>query len=195
MLSTLKELFDSLQPRPATESSGAQEHMLQLAAAVLLVEVMRSDVEMVQAERVAVLSALQHRFGLAADELGRLMELAEQTSRDAHDYHRFTSKINEGFDLAQKVRMSESLWQVARAGKAGAGGRIEAPPAPPTALRARSLRASKRATLNSVASETGPLSRGRLRFDVPDLLGVFADRAVGRERAHACHVRDGAADP
>jgi uncharacterized tellurite resistance protein B-like protein len=115
MLSTLKELFDSLQPRPATESSGAQEHMLQLAAAVLLVEVMRSDVEMAQAERAAVLSALQHRFDLAADELGRLMELAEQTSRDAHDYHRFTSKINEGFDLAQKVRMIESLWQVAYA--------------------------------------------------------------------------------
>ena len=115
MLSTLKELFDSLQPRPASESTGAHEHLLQLAAAVLLVEVMRSDVEMVQAERVAVLSALQHRFGLAADELDRLMELAEQTSRDAHDYHRFTSKINEGFDLAQKVRMIESLWQVAYA--------------------------------------------------------------------------------
>jgi uncharacterized tellurite resistance protein B-like protein len=112
MLSTLKELFDSLAP---PDSESAQEHTLQLAAAVLLVEVMRSDVEMVQAEREAVLSALQHRFGLAADELERLIELAEHASRNAHDYFRFTSKINEGFDFAQKVRMIEYLWQVAYA--------------------------------------------------------------------------------
>ncbi len=45
MLSTLKELFDSLAPRPETESAQAREHTLQLAAAVLLVEVMRSDVD------------------------------------------------------------------------------------------------------------------------------------------------------
>ncbi len=115
MLSTLKELFDSLAPRPESEPAQAREHTLQLAAAVLLVEVMRSDVEMPQAERAAVLSALQRRFDLAADELDRLVELAEQTSRAAHDYHRFTSKINESFDLAQKVRMIESLWSVAYA--------------------------------------------------------------------------------
>ena len=112
-MSTLKELFDSLKPEPA--SSPAQEHMLHLAAAVLLVEVMRSDVEMPETERATVLSALRHRFGLARDELDRLVELAEQTSRDAHDYFRFTSKINEGFDFTQKVRMIEYLWQVAYA--------------------------------------------------------------------------------
>jgi uncharacterized tellurite resistance protein B-like protein len=113
MLSTLKELFDSLKPEPA--STQAHEHTLHLAAAVLLVEVMRSDVEMPQAERATVLSALRHRFGLADDELDRLIELAEHTSRDAHDYFRFTSRINESFDFEQKVRMIEYLWQVAYA--------------------------------------------------------------------------------
>jgi uncharacterized tellurite resistance protein B-like protein len=115
MLSSLKELFESLKPRPGSESAQAQEHTLQLAAAVLLVEVMRSDVEMAHAERAAVLSALQHHFDLAADELDRLVELAEQTSREAHDYYRFTSRINNGFDFAQKVHMIECLWHVAYA--------------------------------------------------------------------------------
>ena len=115
MLRTLKDLFDSLTPEPASPSPATREHGLQLAAAVLLVEVMRSDAQIGEAERSAVLSALRQRFALAQDELDRLMELAEQTARDAHDFHSFTSKINDGFDFPQKVRMIEYLWQVAYA--------------------------------------------------------------------------------
>jgi len=115
MLKTLKSLFDALAPPPEAAPADAQEHLLQLAAAVLMVEVMRSDMHAPEAERLATVSALQHRFGLAADEVERLVEPAEQAARDAHDYHRFTSKINEGFDAEQKVRMIEYLWQVAYA--------------------------------------------------------------------------------
>jgi uncharacterized tellurite resistance protein B-like protein len=114
MLRTLKDLFDAL--RPGVQTTPAEDaHTLQLAAAVLLVEVMRSDAEMNEAERRAVLDALHHRFALAEDELDRLMELAQQTARDAHDFHRFTSAINESHEFADKVRMVEYLWQVAYA--------------------------------------------------------------------------------
>ncbi|CAG0946413.1 hypothetical protein GPROT2_03728 [Gammaproteobacteria bacterium] len=115
MLRTLKDLFDSLKPPAATEPPQQGEHLLQLAAAVLLVEVMRSDTQMDDGERSAVLAALQRKFALAADERERLLELAEQTARDAHDFHSFTSRINEGFDFPQKVRMIEALWEVAYA--------------------------------------------------------------------------------
>jgi uncharacterized tellurite resistance protein B-like protein len=115
MLRTLKDLFDSFKPQSDTGSADAPQHTLQLATAVLLVEVMRADTEMSEAERAAVLSVLQQRFGLAGDERDRLVELAERTARDAHDFHSFTSKINDGFDFEQKVRMIEYMWQVAYA--------------------------------------------------------------------------------
>ena len=114
MLSTLKDLFDALRPGTVADPAG-QAHTLQLAAAVLLVEVMRSDAEMNEPERRAVLDALHRRFELAEDERARLLELAEETVRDAHDFHRFTTAINESHDFADKVRMVESLWQVAYA--------------------------------------------------------------------------------
>jgi len=115
MLRTLKDLFDSVRPRTDAGAAPTPERALQLASAVLLVEVMRSDAEMNDAERSAVLAALQRRFALADDELAGLLALAEQTARDAHDFHRFTSAINEGCEFADKVRMVECLWQVAYA--------------------------------------------------------------------------------
>jgi uncharacterized tellurite resistance protein B-like protein len=115
MLQTLKDLFDSLMPAPPSESKERSEHTLQLATAVMLVEMMRADPELAPAERNVVIAALRDQFGLAADEVDRLMELAVQASRDATDYYRFTSKINERFDLEQKVRMIEMMWKVAYA--------------------------------------------------------------------------------
>lgn len=115
MLRTLKDLFDALAPGTPPEPPEAREHSLRLATAVLLVEVMRSDTGMADSERQAVLSALRSEFGLAGDELDRLVELAEQRARDAHDFHSFTSTINEDFEHGQKVRIVELMWRVAYA--------------------------------------------------------------------------------
>ncbi len=115
MLRTLKDLFDAIRPPPVAQSEPAREHTLQLATAVLLIEIMRSDPDIGAAERSAVIEALREKFALADDELARLVELAEHASRDAYDYHRFTSEINRGFDPEQKARIIEYMWQVAYA--------------------------------------------------------------------------------
>lgn len=115
MLRTLKDLWEALAPTPAADTAGGLEHTLQLATAVLLVEVMRSDPQIDDEERRLVLAALQDKFALADDEGARLVELAEQVSREATDYFRFTSKINESFDIEQKILMVEHMWRVAYA--------------------------------------------------------------------------------
>ncbi|MCM5679617.1 TerB family tellurite resistance protein [Schlegelella sp. S2-27] len=115
MLRTLKDLFDALKPAPPAETPAEQEHALQLATAVLLVEVMRSDPELSATEREAVMAALRRKFSLADDEIDRLVELAERAARDAYDYHAFTSRINAGYSMEQKIRIIEYMWQVAYA--------------------------------------------------------------------------------
>lgn len=115
MLRTLKDLFDTFTAPPASQTPAALEHTLELATAVLLVEVMRADPAIKAVERAAVLAALRRKFTLSPDELARLMELAEQTARQTYDYHRFTSRINDHFSQPQKVRMVEAMWQVAYA--------------------------------------------------------------------------------
>ncbi len=99
---------------PAARSRNAPS-TLQLATAVLLVEVMRADPELGVAERQTVVTALREKFNMEADELARLVELAEQTARTASDFHQFTSVINEAFGQEQKIRIVEYMWQVAYA--------------------------------------------------------------------------------
>ncbi len=112
---TLKDLFDQLLPPAADSSPAAAEHALQLATAVMLVEVMRADTSFHHDERVAVLKALRDKFALAEDEADRLAELAETTARGASDLFSFTSRINERFEMPQKLRMIEHMWRVAYA--------------------------------------------------------------------------------
>jgi uncharacterized tellurite resistance protein B-like protein len=115
MLKTLNDLLDRLLPPPTQASPEATEHLLQLATAVMLVEVMRADTSFHAGEREAVRAALRGKFALSADEAQRLAELAEVTARDATDLFSFTSRINERFDMPQKLRMVEHMWRVAYA--------------------------------------------------------------------------------
>lgn len=113
MLKTLKDLLDALAPAPPGAPARHDEHQLQLATAVLLVEVMRADHELGEAERDAVLAALAKRFRLAADETERLVELAHASVRASTDYFAFTSRINDAFEMGEKIHIVELMWQVA----------------------------------------------------------------------------------
>jgi uncharacterized tellurite resistance protein B-like protein len=114
MLRALVELFDSLSA-PASGSPRDDEHRLQLATAVLLVEVMRAEPESRPGERDAVMAALRGKFALSAEELERLVTLAEEKSRTANDFFAFTSTLNDHFSQPEKVRIVELMWQVAYA--------------------------------------------------------------------------------
>lgn len=118
MLKTLKDLFDNLQNslNPGSSVAPADEtHTLQLATAVLLVEVMRADPDMKDTERDAVVLALRRKFTLTDDEMDRLLELAHETSRNAYDFQRFTRSLNERFTQPQKIAVVEAMWEVAYA--------------------------------------------------------------------------------
>jgi uncharacterized tellurite resistance protein B-like protein len=115
MIKTLKELFDSLLPVAPGTSPQDVQHLLQLSTAVLLVEVMNADPEVGTAEREAAIAALRDKFALSADEIERLMELAAQTARSATDHFAFTSRINENFEMEQKIQIIEHMWRIAYA--------------------------------------------------------------------------------
>ncbi|RLW56975.1 MAG: hypothetical protein B6D69_00780, partial [gamma proteobacterium symbiont of Stewartia floridana] len=46
-------------------------------------------------------------------EAQTLMNLAEQEHRHSTDYFQFTTLINKNYSYEQKIRIIESLWQVA----------------------------------------------------------------------------------
>lgn len=115
MLRTLKDLLNSLTEASSNTSPQDQEHQLQLATAVLLVEVLRAEPTLDAAERATVVTALRNKFSLNDNEIAALIELAQDTAHTAYDYQRFTSQLNERFTQEQKIRVVEAMWQVAYA--------------------------------------------------------------------------------
>jgi uncharacterized tellurite resistance protein B-like protein len=113
MLNKLSDFLSSIVAPAGDERR--PEHSLQLATAVLLIEVMRSDADSAEEERATILDILKRRFGLPDTEVAQLAELGRRTSEDANDLHQFTSLINRELALAEKIRIVEYMWQVAYA--------------------------------------------------------------------------------
>ena len=114
MLSALQNLLTSFFIPDGTTAAQAGGNP-QLATAVLLFDVMRSDDTLSGAERALALSALRKRFALSEDALAQLMVQAEQTAKGANDYFSFTSLMNDSFTQEQKIQVVEFMWQVAYA--------------------------------------------------------------------------------
>ena len=113
MLGSIRKFFrEHIAPDPAADAEVARSRA-RLAAAALLVEVVRSDHEIGAAERAAVIDSAGRKFGLDAAESRTLVELAEAEAKDAHDLYQFTSLINASFTAAQKAQLVEELWRVA----------------------------------------------------------------------------------
>lgn len=115
MLRAIRDFFDRhLAEREALPPHTA-EQQLRLAAAALLIEVVKSDAEFSAAERNQVLEAVQRKFGLDAGQARELLALAEAESREAHDLFQFTSTINASFSPERKAQLLEELWRAAYA--------------------------------------------------------------------------------
>lgn len=113
MLNKLNVFFSALIT-PANDAPRA-EHTLQLATAVLMIEVMRADAECGEAEQATVMRILKQLFQLSDHEVQHLSALGQQTAQHATDLHQFTSLLNRELSREEKGRIVEYMWQVAYA--------------------------------------------------------------------------------
>ena len=113
MLNKLSDFLSTIIAPASVESR--PEHTLQLATAVLLIEIMQSDADSTDQERATILNILKERFDLSDAEVVQLAELGHRTATSANDFHQFTSLINRELELPEKVRIIEYMWQVAYA--------------------------------------------------------------------------------
>ena len=121
MLRALKDIFEKLVATATEPAPAEQQSALNLATAVLLVEVMRANPAKTAVERQAVVLMLQQRLQLNGAALTQLMRQAEQSAASAYDYQRFTTRLNGLCTQAQKIQIVQDMWQVAYAdGQLGA---------------------------------------------------------------------------
>ena len=115
MLNPLKTLLTNFFLPEDSGHAVDDARSLQLATAVLLVEVMRADASFNPQERAATVAALRTQFTLTDDEVDRLLAQAEHTAKTANDYFSFTHAMNAQYTQAQKINVVELMWKVAYA--------------------------------------------------------------------------------
>jgi uncharacterized tellurite resistance protein B-like protein len=114
MLRKLSALFDNAFARD-NHDTGAREHALRVATALLLIEVARADYADDFAEGAAMLESLKQFFALGDAEAALLLEEARTTADRAVELQQFTRRLHEQLSVAEKQRVVEMLWQVALA--------------------------------------------------------------------------------
>jgi len=111
----LKEWFTRQFGGRSSEQGSGSAGSLNLAVAALLVEVLRADYEVGPGEREQVVRSIGKLLSLGESESSALLELAERQADESHDLYQFTSMINQAYTAAEKERLVEHLWRVARA--------------------------------------------------------------------------------
>ncbi len=121
MIRDIVRFFEDFLVPPREDQPSSEWHDVQFATAVLMMEVCRADQDQKMVEREAIMKILDELFDFSDQELEQLVELAEDTSREAFDLYSFTRLVNAHYDYAAKKQLIKNLWQVAFA-----DGRIDA---------------------------------------------------------------------
>ncbi|MCP4875374.1 MAG: TerB family tellurite resistance protein [Gammaproteobacteria bacterium] len=88
------------------------EHSLQVATAVLLVEITRADFIVEASEKLRLRELLEQQFRLSALELDALLEQAEADADRMVSIQHVTRLLNQHYDHEMKRRVVEMMWQM-----------------------------------------------------------------------------------
>jgi uncharacterized tellurite resistance protein B-like protein len=114
MLDTIEKFFQThLKPLAEASTNTVSDRRLQLASAVLLIEMTRADHEISADEQRAVTEAIERALGLSPEETEQIVRLAEKHVKRSVPFYIFTRLIDKEFSLEQKKLLVEQLWRVA----------------------------------------------------------------------------------
>ena len=103
-------LESTLQIKDANKS---EKHTVQLAAAVLLLEVSRADFDISEQEKQAITEILITQFELQEEEATALLQYVITEHEQYTSAHPFIRMLNEELDQTSKLGLLEGLWRVA----------------------------------------------------------------------------------
>jgi uncharacterized tellurite resistance protein B-like protein len=108
MLDKLRSFF-----HPPEVADSVDEAALHLAAAVLLIQVAKSDHRLEELELARIERVLQREWGLDPQDLTDLMKTADETTEAHVSLHTHVDMINANFSAERKCSLVRGLWEVA----------------------------------------------------------------------------------
>jgi uncharacterized tellurite resistance protein B-like protein len=110
MKSFLNNIFGEQQTTAQPKAPSSRD--FQVATAALLLEIARIDDEFTDDERAVIIKTMKDHFGITAEEVEEILEATDAEIEKSLDLYHFTNRINEHFDLSQKIKIIEMVWRV-----------------------------------------------------------------------------------
>lgn len=104
--------YDRADPDASPSAPAPAVEPLHLAACALLLEIAYADGEFSADERAHLEDVLERHFSLPPEAGHKLLELAEEERQNSIDVFRFTSQLQQGYDIGQKMVLAEIMWGV-----------------------------------------------------------------------------------
>ncbi len=114
MIKTIKNYFEELL-QDNSENNESHKHTIELATAVLMIEISLADDHIHDEERRVIKELLHKNFELSQNEINELITLAEEEVDHAVSLYEFTRLLNESLSIPEKVNIIENCWRVAYA--------------------------------------------------------------------------------
>jgi len=115
MLRALTAFIDQSFGDSGSDEVETREHELELATAVLLVEVARADFSEDEVEIEAVADLLATHLGVSKEEVAQLVDEAQRQADHSASLQAFTRQLHEELSVEEKRHVIEMLWRVALA--------------------------------------------------------------------------------
>ena len=112
MFERLKDILTGAPREGDKTNASDNERRIQVATAVILLEVAHADEEYSTSEQDRILHILGEQFNLDRQSVEELVQVSEEQLRESIDLWHFTEIINSNYDVAEKCRIIEKVWQV-----------------------------------------------------------------------------------
>ncbi|MGB5985244.1 MAG: TerB family tellurite resistance protein [Desulfobacterales bacterium] len=112
MLSFINRFFEKINGSDDTADSPGTRHDVRVATCALLLEMAKIDESFSPEELDTIISLLQQRYGLSAEDTEELLAAGREELKGNIDYWHFTNLINAHYSVDEKLEIIELLWRV-----------------------------------------------------------------------------------
>lgn len=116
MFHQISQWFEQ-QIQSQSQKEQSSEYSVKLATSVLLYEIMRADDQFDEREEQVLQKRLADKFSMSDGQVQELMSQCQSVASEAADFHQFTKVLNDQFQMEQKVKVLDALWDIAFADK------------------------------------------------------------------------------
>jgi uncharacterized tellurite resistance protein B-like protein len=109
MFEKLRDIFFTQE---GGQTAAETSRRIQVATAVILLEVANSDDEFTDAERKSIVEILKDNFDLGNEEVQELISVSDEKRKGSIDIWHFANVINENYSDGEKYTIMENIWKV-----------------------------------------------------------------------------------